>query len=67
VVRYCFSFNLCFALELLIAHQVAGYCFSFWFVFITFLGDLNPGGACAPKVWKEVLVCEERRRKTCRR
>ncbi len=55
MVGYCFSFSLCFALELLIAHQVAGYYFSFWFVFIALLGDLNPSGACAPKVWKEVF------------
>ncbi len=58
-IKFC---NLCFALELLLEHWVVGYCYSFWFVFIVFLGNLNPNEACVPKMWKETFCLWKKRK-----
>jgi hypothetical protein len=59
-IKFC---NLCFVLELLLKHWVVEYCYSFWFVFIVFLGNLNPNEACVPKMWKEMFCLWKKKRK----
>lgn len=59
-IKFC---NLCFALELLLKLWVVGYCYSFWFAFIVFLGNLNPNEACVPKMWKEMFCLWRKWRK----